>query len=84
MSESVPFSTLLRWLSTQANFPASRLPDAAERLLLIAVANEADEIEINAAKTPIQRRDIAKDAAMRAHAMRRSLVHYRCDNSAKV
>jgi hypothetical protein len=83
-SESAPFLNILRWLSSQANFPASRLPDAAERLLLMSVVNEVEEVAFNASKTPIQRRENAKESAMRAHAMRRSLVHYRCDNSAKV
>ena len=32
----------------------------------------------------IKTRDGAKDSALRAHAMRRSLVHFKCDNSAKV
>lgn len=83
-SDSVPFLKTLRWLSAQVNFPSSRLPDPAERLLLMSVVNEAEEIAFNAAKTPIQRRENAKESAMRAHAMRRSLVHYRCDNGAKV
>jgi len=83
-SESAPLLTTLRWLSAQVNFPASRLPDAAERLLLMSVVHEVEEIAFNASKTPIQRRENAKESAMRAHAMRRSLVHFRCDNSAKV
>jgi hypothetical protein len=83
-SDSVPFLNILRWLSAQVNFPASRLPDAAERLLLMSVVNEVEETAFNATKKPIQRRENAKESAMRAHAMRRSLVHYRCDNGAKV
>jgi hypothetical protein len=83
-SESAPFLNILRWLSDQVNFPASRLPDAAERLLLISVVNEVEEVTFSASKTPIQRRENAKESAMRAHAMRRSLAHYRCDNGAKV
>jgi hypothetical protein len=90
VSDSVPASSLLttlRWLSAHARFPASRLPDKAETLLLIATA--AQQEETNAAANAsglfhIKTRDVAKDAALRAHAMRRSLVHFKCDNSAKV
>ena len=32
----------------------------------------------------VKTRDPARDSALRAHAMRRSQVHFKCDNSAKV
>lgn len=86
-SVSTPFLSTLRWLAAHAGFPAQRLPEKAETLLLINVAAQQEEVGKNAqssGKYHIQTRDGAKDAALRAHAMRRSLVHYKCDNSAKV
>ena len=86
-SVSSPFLTTLRWLAANARFPASRLPDKAETLLLITVAAQQEESLANANQSGlfhIKTRDGAKDSALRAHAMRRSLVHFKCDNSAKV
>ncbi len=86
-SVSSPFLTTLRWLAANARFPASRLPDKAETLLLITVAAQLEESLANANQSGlfhIKTRDGAKDSALRAHAMRRSLVHFKCDNSAKV
>ena len=77
----------LRWLAAHTRFPASRLPAKAETLLLIAVAAQQDEAQIaaqNAGLFHIKTRDTAKDSALRAHALRRSMVHFKCDNSAKV
>ncbi|WP_245844135.1 hypothetical protein [Nibricoccus aquaticus] len=90
VSDSVSASSLLttlRWLSAHTRFPASRLPDKAETLLLIATAAQHEENLIKANESGlfhIKSRDGAKEAALRAHAMRRSLVHFKCDNSAKV
>ncbi|HEU5080208.1 MAG TPA: hypothetical protein VFT72_13430 [Opitutaceae bacterium] len=85
-SPSPPLTQLVRWLGAHTDFPRVRLSDAAERLLLLSVAaaNESEAAANQNAGGGVQRRDQAKDAAMRAHAMRRSMVHYRCDNSAKV
>ncbi len=81
-----PFDATLRWLSQFVGFPGNRLPVKAETLLLIATAAETEEAEANSAnlRFNIERRDGKKDAALRAHALRRSMVHYKCDNSAKV
>ncbi len=90
VSDSVPaspFLTTLRWLAANARFPAGRLPEKAETLLLIAAAAQHEENLANANAAGlfhIKTRDGAKDSALRAHAMRRSLVHFKCDNSAKV
>lgn len=70
-------------MATYGRFPQSRLPAKAELLLLVS-AMAAEEEAAPGNRNIIQRRDAAKDSAMRAHSMRRSLVHYRCDNSAKV
>lgn len=82
-NEENPFAQTVRWLAAHAAFPASRLERGAETLLcvgMLAAAQEAAENE----RFLIERRDGAKDSALRAHAMRRSQVHYKCDNSAKV
>jgi hypothetical protein len=86
VSESAthPLLPTLRWLAQHTRFPASRLAAQAETLLLVAAAAQADEAEDERQRFLISRRDGAKDSALRAHAMRRSLAHYKCDNSAKV
>lgn len=76
--------TLFAWLTRFAGYPARRLPSQAETLLLIAAAARAEENAANGPRFGLERRDGAKDAALRAHALRRSMVHYKCDNSAKV
>jgi len=84
----MPASSLpgfLGWLTAHAGFPQHRLPAEAERLLLLAVA--AAEEEAGERRDPrflVKTRDPARDAAQRAHALRRTQVHFKCDNSAKV
>lgn len=78
-----PFQQTVQWLATHVGFPAQRLERAAETLLCVGVLAEQQDAAENA-RFLVQRRDGAKDAALRAHAARRSLVHYKCDNSAKV
>ncbi len=62
------------------------LPESAAQLLLLAVAQE---LEGEAGDKPtavkmFERRVGAETASQRAHALRRSMVHFKCDNSAKV
>ena len=87
-SPSTSFSGLVRWLATHARFPASRLPASAELLLLVNLAAALEEAaEAAAAGGPRfagQRVDPSQTAALKAHALRRSRVHFKCDNSAKV
>ena len=80
---SNPLQATVSWLAANTRFPASRLSTSAEALLCVAALAEAAESADNA-RFLVQRRDGAKDSALRAHAMRRSQVHYNCDNSAKV
>lgn len=89
VSDSVHTSSLspvLRWLAAHAGFPARRLPLQAETLVLLAAAAQAETDAANSGngRFLIKSRDVAKDSALRAHALRRSLVHFKCDNSAKV
>jgi hypothetical protein len=81
--DSLP--AFLAWLSTHAAFPRRRLPAEAQLLLLAAVA-AAEEEAGNQARERflVKTRDPARDSALRAHALRRSRVHFKCDNSAKV
>lgn len=78
-----PFQSTVQWLATHAGFPARRLEKHAETLVC-ASALAASETEAAGDRFLVQRRDGAKDSALRAHALRRSQVHYKCDNSAKV
>jgi hypothetical protein len=83
-----PLLNTLRWLAAHVRFPASRLSTEAESLLLLATAAQVDDAQTaanaNRGAFHIQRRDTAKDAALRAHNMRRAHAHFKCDNSAKV
>lgn len=79
-----PFHQTLRWLATHARFPAQRLPEKAELLVLIATAAATEES--NAAGTPanavlIKNKNFA--AQIRNYTAMRRRVHITSDNSAK-
>ena len=78
-----PVRETLRWLSQHAGFPGTRLPAKAEALVCVAALASAEEAR-EAQRFLIQRRDPAQTSALRAHGLRRSQVHFKCDNSAKV
>ena len=78
-----PIRDTLRWLSQHAGFPGVRLPPKAEALVCVAALASAEEAR-EAQRFLIQRRDPAQTSALRAHGLRRSQVHFKCDNSAKV
>lgn len=84
MSEAGP--SLLLWLHRVAGFPARRLPPSAELLLCFASAAQTESETDGAVQNggPVARRDGARDAALRQHELRRTRVHFKCDNSAKV
>ncbi|MSU67233.1 MAG: hypothetical protein CK548_03400 [Opitutia bacterium] len=79
-----PLRDTVRWLSAHTCFPASRLTAKAETLLCFAAAAAAAEEAELQRRFLIKSRDPAQTSALRAHAMRRSQVHFKCDNSAKV
>jgi len=84
-SENHPLLGTLRWLSEHAGFPKSRLAGSAETLVLLSAA--AKVLEKDSGGRPdfmVKSRDVARDAALKAHNERRKLAHYKCDNSAKV
>jgi hypothetical protein len=82
-SSSDSFRDTVLWLSAHTRFPASRLAPQAETLLCFAAAAAAEEAE-EQRRFLIKPRDPAQTSALRAHALRRSQVHFKCDNSAKV
>jgi hypothetical protein len=78
-----PFRQTVGWLATHTRFPASRLETRAETMLCmaaLATAEEAGERERHLIKSS----DGAMMSAQRTMANRRKLVHFKCDNSAKV
>lgn len=78
-----PLPDVVRWLARYAGFPARRLPAKAETVVCVAALAAAEEAQA-AQRFLIQRRDPAQTSALRAHGLRRSQVHFKCDNSAKV
>jgi hypothetical protein len=78
-----PLQQTVRWLATHTRFPASRLASGAETLLCFAAAAAVEEAE-ETRRFLIESRDGAQTSALRAHGLRRSQVHFKCDNSAKV
>jgi hypothetical protein len=83
MKPTDPLRDTVRWLAAHARFPASRLETRSEVLLCVAALAAAEEAE-ERQRHLIQSRDPAQTSALRAHGLRRSQVHYKCDNSAKV
>ena len=78
-----PFAQTLRWLAAHTRFPAQRLPEKAELLVLIATAASAEE---KTATTPanamlVKNKDFA--AQIRNYTAMRRRVHITSDNSAK-
>ena len=79
-----PFEQTCRWLRTHAGFPGHRLPAAAELMLCAAAWAQMEEHGSATGPKLFERRVGAQTASLKAHALRRSQVHYKCDNSAKV
>ena len=85
MSETTqtPLQQTIRWMSTHAGFPARRLPDKAELLLLIATAAADEDLEVKNAvngKIPFNSN---YNAQIRNYTAQRRRAHIKCDNSAK-
>jgi len=83
LTESDTLRVTVQWLARHAGFPAARLPGEAEAMVCVAALAAAAEAE-ERQRFLIQRRDPAQTSALRAHGLRRSQVHFKCDNSAKV
>ena len=80
-SEAMPL--VVRWLAAHTGFPARRLSAAGEAMVCVAALAAADEAQ-KRQRYLIQSRDPAQTSALRQHGLRRSQVHFKCDNSAKV
>lgn len=80
---SDPLQNTVRWLGAHTRFPASRLERHAEALLCVSALAAAEEAE-EQQRFLIKSRDPAQTSALKAHALLRSRVHFKCDNSAKV
>ena len=78
-----PLKDTLLWLTHHTGFPARRLPAKAEALVCVAALAAVEEAR-EQQRFLLQRRDPAQTSALRAHGLRRSQVHFKCDNSAKV
>ncbi len=80
-----PLQSTVSWLAKNTLFPGSRLDTKAEAMICVSAIVAADEAAALAAtRHLVQSRDGAKDAALRSYNHRRTLVHYVCDNAAKV
>jgi hypothetical protein len=80
-----PLQQTVRWMATHARFPAQRLPEKAELLVLIATAAATEEAE--AAVGPVNAGPVARNknfaAQMRNYTAMRRRAHINSDNSAK-
>jgi hypothetical protein len=80
-----PLHSHLNWLHAHAGFPARRLPAEAQRLLLVAVAAEAESVgAAPGGGRPLGSMDPVTAVRQRAHALNRSHAHFKSDNRAKV
>ena len=82
-SSTDPLRETVQWLAQNAGFPAARLPAKAEVMICVAALAAVEEEQARQ-RFLIQSRDPAQTSALRAHGLRRSQVHFKCDNSAKV
>lgn len=80
-----PLQSTVSWLATHTLFPVSRLDTRAEAMICISALAAAEEAAAMAGtRHLVKSRDTAKDAALRSYNHRRNMVHYVCDNAAKV
>jgi len=78
-----PLQQTIRWMTAHAGFPARRLPDKAELLLLIATAAADEDLASNNpanARIPF---NPTFNAQIRNYTAQRRRAHIKCDNSAK-
>jgi len=82
-SAPTPFLLTLRWLSAHAGFPATRLSDKAELLLLIATAAANADLAVNNPQNAQIPYNTNFSAQIRNYTAQRRRAHVKCDNSAK-
>lgn len=78
-----PLQQTIRWMAVHAGFPARRLPDKAELLLLIATAAADEELEVRNPANAKVTLNSTFNAQIRNYTAQRRRTHIRCDNSAK-
>ena len=78
-----PLQQTLRWLTAHAGFPARRLPDKAELLLLIATAAADEELDVKNPRNAKLPFNANHNAQIRNYTAQRRRAHIKCDNSAK-
>lgn len=78
-----PLQQTLRWMTTHAGFPARRLPDKAELLLLIATAAADEDLETRKPQNAKISFNPTFNAQIRNYTAQRRRAHLKCDNSAK-
>ncbi|MBL9203146.1 MAG: hypothetical protein JNL39_21735 [Opitutaceae bacterium] len=71
------------WMARHAGFPAVRLEPQAEALVCMALM-AGREAAAQPARARFDVRSGAQRSAQKQWALRRSQVHFKCDNSAKV
>jgi hypothetical protein len=82
-STTEPLSVALSWLVRHAGFPRVRLSPEAEQMVCVAALAAVEEAA-EQQRFALQRRQPGQASALKAHVLRRTQVHYKCDNSAKV
>jgi hypothetical protein len=83
-TEQTPLQKTILWLVNQTGFPARRLPDRAELLLLVATAAADEDLEArHAQKKPGLQFNPNFAAQIRKYTAQRRRAHINCDNSAK-
>jgi len=83
-SEQTPLQKTIHWLATHTGFPARRLTDRAELLLLISTAAEEADLDArHAQKKPGLQFNPTYNAQLRNYTAQRRRAHITCDNSAK-
>lgn len=70
-------------MAQHAGFPRVRMSSEAQGMICVA-ALAAGEEAAEQKRFALQRRNPGESSALRAHVLRRTQVHYKCDNSAKV
>ena len=85
MTDTAPTPLLqtLRWLTAHAGFPATRLPDKAELLLLIATAAANADYQAKNVQNAQIPYNTNYSAQIRNYTAQRRKTHIKCDNSAK-
>jgi hypothetical protein len=87
---NIPPASLFLWLARNTSFPASRLANRAEQLLLIGGLAQDENLPVRSSNGTLSLVPGAADtenaqrAAQRTLAELRKRVHFKCDNGAKV